>query len=114
MYKRVYCTEKQKRTDLVVTLPCTTRSWPQKSKKFNKKKEIIFLCNFVDTCITFFFSKVSHLLCLVKNPHAEFYIFEGNQSMDAEPPVIARQREDQFILVNAPFCRRLAVISPST
>lgn len=28
---------------------------------------------------------------------SNFIFFEGNQSMDADPPVIARQREDQFI-----------------
>lgn len=49
-----------------------------------------------------FFPKVSHLLCLVKKIlMPNFIFFEGNQSMDADPPVIARQREDQFILVNA-------------
>lgn len=46
-----------------------------------------------------FFSKVSHLLFVVKKIlMPNFIFFEGNQSMDADPPVIARQREDHFLV----------------
>lgn len=44
----------------------------------NFKQIIIFFYVILWYMYNVFFSKVSHLLCLVKkNPHAEFYIFRG-------------------------------------
>lgn len=49
----------------------------------------------------FFLKSLSFALPGKKILMPNFIFFEGNQSMDADPPVIARQREDQFILVTA-------------